>query len=926
MAVLCAPKQKKQCRVGWNSHATELYSDSSDICLASQPHHHQSWSFPATREVGSSIKQRVVHLPVSPHKKQTNSGGTADHILLDYDNDTLPYLYHLDPQAYALTMARDMEDAATAPRNSHIDTYLAESLRHEGRGDALSLTSGDCFYRCSCIVTAHLCSPTHIIQHWNSNYFDKIPLWMLGLWYQVGHLVGKACAHPRPAFGSHFMIIDTNSIHNVALDFCHCLREHPLAIQLQCAWLFPGTVLEPHIVVTVAALEQFQMLTFMGKLSAYEYYHSSVRLSDNTGTKTPLDNFEAFICIVREWSFIRLLKRGGISNDTSGWEAAKPVSCAVECLACPRPGINIPVKLDPNVPTAWEDTLFVGVDANFKLERFEVSTLAASGVGGVICMCHKLKLPLQVEMDYGYLSAVRRFSGIPRIMTTYDIACQWSINLEDRIKVYGPDMAPPLCNMLYLVLKFHLPGHIKACQKKYCMSFHIHVGNNDSEAPEWSWAISNGVAALTWEMSPGHQHEKLDQHFSDVNWQKNISMGNSLLQKIKDTVPNAAEFESHFERFMMTLPTDDVAKWTTMVEAWEADREQFNPFAWIVASKLEAAMHLQLAHEDAQDELAGLEGNQLYVMSPKDMIAQGVQIEASQIARMNKDLGEHSTDLQRAQVLEKSNWLCRRQEVHMLVVHGLQIHDSKGNSPSVPTYSQPLYLPSTVLLHHPCDDIVGFDLLHTICGHLLALAKGYKDADAMMLMQKEWLKCHKTTRDLNMCITQVKYYYRNVQQCLMTLSARTGEHSWQSQLRGLEDSDVHRISDSTGMSWIWYAAHLGDVPGSVNEYLRIEWCKARTWVHRWREECKLVNANMQHVKHTLEHDTNLWLSRAQSGMEGGAFITAGEGAAAYAKCQAVICITIKSSFEQKWSCVEEWIMLGETDESVAVDNENPFIE
>ncbi|KAK0497920.1 hypothetical protein EDD18DRAFT_1351735 [Armillaria luteobubalina] len=565
-------------------------------------------------------------------------------------------------------MARDMEDAATAPHkqvytynplvsfSAHIDNYLAESLRHEGRGDAISQPScagiacknEDFVYWCvtcrdtrlfcqACIVTAHMCSPTHIIQYWNGDYFNKIPLKKLGLCYQVGHLIGEACAHPRPAFGSHFTIVDTNGIHDVALDFCNCLRECPLASQLQHAWLFPGTVTEPCIAVTVATLEQFQMLTFMGEVSAYEYYQSLGRLSDNTGTKTPPDNFEAFIRIIREWSFIRLLKRAGIGNSPMGWQAAKPASCAVECFACPCPGINIPVQVDPESPAAWEDMLFVGVDANFKLERFDMLSeekdpglgralsyfvdtksfkehlfnfdkriiqlwstcndheaakgdkksrarsraLAASRVGGVICMHHELKLPLstvdlcvgetQVEMDYGYLSAVRRFSGVPCIVTTYDIACQWSINLEERIKVYGPDMTPPLSSKLYLVPKFHLPGHIKECQEKYCMSFHTHVGNNGGEAPERSWAISNGVVASTCEMSPGHRHEKLDQHFGDVNWQKNVSMGTSLLRKIKDAVPNAAEFESRFERFMATLPMSDVAQWTTMVETWESD-------------------------------------------------------------------------------------------------------------------------------------------------------------------------------------------------------------------------------------------------------------------------------------------------------------------------------------------------------------------
>ncbi|KAK0490175.1 hypothetical protein EDD18DRAFT_1311108 [Armillaria luteobubalina] len=280
----------------------------------------------------------------------------------------------------------------------------------------------------------------------------------------------------------------------------------------------------------------------MGKISAYEYYHSLVRLTNNTGITAPSDNFDAFIRVVREWSFIRHLKRAGIGNDHGGWKATKPGSYAMECLACPRPGVNILERVDPNDPNAWEDTLYVGMDANFWLERFNVSSedkdpglskglayfvdteafhehlkdfdkriiqhlsscsnheaAKTSRVGSVVCTHHELKLPLctvdlrigetQVEMDFGYLTAIRHFAGVPRIITSYDIACQWSINLEEHV---------------YLVPKFHLPGHIKDCQEKYCMSFHIHVGENDGEVPECSWAISNGVAASTREMGPGH--------------------------------------------------------------------------------------------------------------------------------------------------------------------------------------------------------------------------------------------------------------------------------------------------------------------------------------------------------------------------------------------------------------------------------------
>ncbi|KAK0493828.1 hypothetical protein EDD18DRAFT_1078111, partial [Armillaria luteobubalina] len=213
--------------------------------------------------------------------------------------------------------------------------YLSESLRHEGQGDAVSqpccsgikCENDDFTYQCItcwdrrlfcrlCIVMVHGCSPTHIVQHWNGEYFDRILLRKLGLSYQVGHPLGDICIHPCPAFDHRFTIIDTNGVHDINLNFCNCCHECPLATQLQCMWLFPGTVMEPHTAVTMAALEQFQMLTFMGKLSAYEYYHSLAQLLDNTGTNTPLvcrvplpycvliylcqDNYEAFICIVHK--------------------------------------------------------------------------------------------------------------------------------------------------------------------------------------------------------------------------------------------------------------------------------------------------------------------------------------------------------------------------------------------------------------------------------------------------------------------------------------------------------------------------------------------------------------------------------------------------------------------------------------------------
>ncbi len=45
--------------------------------------------------------------------------------------------------------------------------------------------------------------------------------------------------------------------------------------------------------------------------------------------------------MVREWRHIRMLKRHGRGNDSSGSAGTTVGDCVVHCLACPRPGINL---------------------------------------------------------------------------------------------------------------------------------------------------------------------------------------------------------------------------------------------------------------------------------------------------------------------------------------------------------------------------------------------------------------------------------------------------------------------------------------------------------------------------------------------------------------------------------------------------------
>ncbi|KAK0484086.1 hypothetical protein EDD18DRAFT_1361931 [Armillaria luteobubalina] len=131
MAVLHNPKPKvKRRHVGWNSHSIELYANMTDIAPAHRCHHHHSWSFAGSLTI-SSVKHGFVHLPVSPQKRKSTAAENITDLPelipgsdnIDNENGFVPHAeYHLDPKAYALAMAGDVEDIATAPR-WHIYTY-----------------------------------------------------------------------------------------------------------------------------------------------------------------------------------------------------------------------------------------------------------------------------------------------------------------------------------------------------------------------------------------------------------------------------------------------------------------------------------------------------------------------------------------------------------------------------------------------------------------------------------------------------------------------------------------------------------------------------------------------------------------------------------------------------------------------------------
>ncbi|KAJ7306865.1 hypothetical protein DFH08DRAFT_720597 [Mycena albidolilacea] len=280
----------------------------------------------------------------------------------------------------------------------HQDEYLDELLRLEGRGyAAIYSTCGGCqklnpTFRCehqtclgpslycqACIVARHSALPTHWIQEWNGNFFERRALKTLGLVIQLGHPVGYSCPNPLKAIKT-FVVIDVTGVHNVDVNFCQCDGRLEKRQQLMRVSWWPATARDPQTCATLAVVRLFQLLNCLGKLSAHDFLRSLEFLTNNDGLAPVPDRRRAFRHIIRQYRTTLRMKRAGRGHDLSGVNGTAQGELALQCRACPQPGRNLPDGWDNiNWDAMPEDLrykyfLFLAQDCNFRLINRNVSS------------------------------------------------------------------------------------------------------------------------------------------------------------------------------------------------------------------------------------------------------------------------------------------------------------------------------------------------------------------------------------------------------------------------------------------------------------------------------------------------------------------------------------------------------------------------
>jgi Kyakuja-Dileera-Zisupton transposase len=139
-------------------------------------------------------------------------------------------------------------------------------------------------------------------------------------------------------------------------------------------------------------------------------------------------------------------------------------------------------------------------------------------------------------MDYSIFKALNfNMSGIEAALICYDVMCQWSVHMKDRVAGSRHLKIPEGLELRFGIGLFHIHGHQDTCLARYSPSF-IEGGRQiDGETIETLWAPLNEISRSTRGMSTSHRREVIDDHMNDSNWKKLVDLGRSALNGTAST-------------------------------------------------------------------------------------------------------------------------------------------------------------------------------------------------------------------------------------------------------------------------------------------------------------------------------------------------------------------------------------------------------
>ncbi|KAG8711802.1 hypothetical protein FRC09_020405, partial [Ceratobasidium sp. 395] len=346
--------------------------------------------------------------------------------------------------------------------------------------------------------------------------------------FAVGHVLAVAAAvplvyYPRTVFipltglsvgmpctvgnGSSALLVgDVNGFHTIRVHYCTHNNAAAKPIQLISAGLFPCSDVNPQSAFAISLLEIYNVFLTVGRTSAHKFYSVLERITKPGFPDDVKDRYRELMATHRKYLFLLNLQCAAHGFELHETDV-HPGDQALDCAACPRPGINFDWSEVSKDEHKWFRA-FVSYDGNFrsvrKNKKVDADDICLSdgkayfapkgpykewvnaqkqpqrsekpacdrhkagndtsvrstgkditGIRALTCTSHSCFVPrgivdyfrgeLYIYLDYALACAVRHLSrGEPLPFgLTYDVWCHWIKKLWDRIPNLPPDLQLP---------------------------------------------------------------------------------------------------------------------------------------------------------------------------------------------------------------------------------------------------------------------------------------------------------------------------------------------------------------------------------------------------------------------------------------------------------------------------------------------------
>ena len=109
----------------------------------------------------------------------------------------------------------------------------------------------------------------------------------------------------------------------------------------------------------------------------------------------------------------------------------------------------------------------------------------------------------------------------------YDIVCQWTLHLEQRMGEMPDHMrveVAKLSELRWAIGKLHWHGHKPEGHSRFSLNYVPFSGRTDGEGIERRWWDIQPIANSTKMMGPGGRQAILNDVFGFANWLKTIGL------------------------------------------------------------------------------------------------------------------------------------------------------------------------------------------------------------------------------------------------------------------------------------------------------------------------------------------------------------------------------------------------------------------